>query len=132
LIIGGLLVIGISATLLFGPTGQSASGPGGEVAQFQNEMTVKYGDQWRELGIADWQYTGVEEVFFFYVDSQSWTSFSIDDQKKRMNEAGKDYIESVSANGGDSKKAYVMFHDSVNRNIMIGTYTAADGAQIQQ
>ncbi|HEB12711.1 MAG TPA: hypothetical protein ENI11_03430 [Actinobacteria bacterium] len=130
LIIGGLLVIGISATLLFGTAGQVSTGNSGQDSGIQNEITTKYGEQWRKLGITDWQYTNGDMMVF--VDKQSWSSISIEDRKKRMDEVGDDFGEVISANGGDAKTAYVMFHDSASRNMMIGTYSGNGGAQIQQ
>ena len=130
LIIGGLLIIGISATLLFGNTGQVAPAKSGEEGQIQNEITTKYGDKWRELGATDWQYTTGDMMVF--IDKQSWAGLSVEDRKKRMNEIGKDFSKVIGDAGGDPKKTYVMFHDSANRNMMSGTYSGSSGAQIQQ
>ena len=130
LIIGGLLIIGISATLLFGNTGQVAPAKSGEEGEIQNEITTKYGDQWRKLGATDWQYTSGDMMV--YINKQSWGNLSIEDRKKRMDEIGKDFSQVIGDAGGDPKKTFVMFHDSVNRNMMSGTYSGNGGAQIQQ
>ena len=130
LAIGGLLVIGVSATLLFGSPGQVTTGSGGGGGQVQNEITTKLGGKWRGLGVSDWQYA--TESTMLYVDQNEWASLSVDQRKERMNVVGDDFGKIIEEQGGDPKTVYIMFHDDAQRNMMVGTYSGNDGAQIQQ
>ncbi|MDP1808782.1 MAG: hypothetical protein Q8L35_04515 [Actinomycetota bacterium] len=132
LTIGGLFVIGIAAVILFGNGGKTdgtpAAGSDPRITRIQNEAESKYGAKWRRAGYTNWEYSAVDPPMLF-VDQAKWAGLSIIERKKRMNETGKEFSAII---GGDQKQAYIMFHDSVNTNIMIGTYSGAGGAQIQQ
>ncbi len=131
LTMGGLLVIGIAAVVLFGTGGTTlVSGSGDHSALIQNDMESKHGAQWRALGLVRWQYNTGDTMF--YVDPAKWGNLSIDERKKRMNQVGRAFGEIVGTHGGDPKQVYAMFHDSVNTGIMLGTYSGVSGAQIQQ
>ena len=131
MIIGGLFVIGIAAVMLFGNTGASlVSGGGGHDSQIKSDMETRYGAKWRSLGITDWLYNPSDTMF--YVDWTKWSGLSVAERKSRMNQAGKDFGRLLKEHGGDPKSVFVMFHDSVNRNAMIGTYSGLSGAQIQE
>ena len=132
LTIGGLFVIGIAAVILFGSggSGNSATGPvSGHDAQIVSDMESKFGAKWRGLGYTDWAYTPDP---MFYVDLTQWSNLNVDQRKERMNQVGKDLGKVIEVHGRDPKQLYIMFHDAGSRNQMIGTYTGAGGAQIQQ
>lgn len=133
LTIAGLLVVGIAAVVIFGGAGTpqpAATNLTGHDAMIFDEMESAHGDAWRADGLTDWEYA--PDLTKFYVDLTKWGNYSIDEQKKEMNKAGKTMGKLIKKHGKDPKQLYVMFHDSVNRDMMIGTYSGATGAAIQQ
>ena len=125
LTIGALLVVGIAATVIFGNPGGSAVSSGGGGATVLNQMNDEFGQKWRDLGFTNWTHT--DSGTMLYMDSTEWAKLSPDEQKKRINTAGKDFEKIIDDNGGDTKNVYIMIHNE--RNEMPATYSSASGAE---
>lgn len=133
LTIGGLFVVGIAAVILFGSGGSGGSSVvpvSGHDAQIVADMESKYGAKWRGLGFTEWEYA--PDLTKLYVDLTKWSNLSVDQQKDRMNQAAKDLGKIIKVHGRDPQQLYIMFHDAVSRDSMMGTYTFSDGAQLQK
>lgn len=131
LTVAGLLVVGIAAVVLFGGKGTlTSSGSTDQSSPISVDVESRFGNKWRGLGATDWEYS--PDLFKVYIDAAKWSSVSYDEQVKRANTIGKDFSDSVGKNGGDPKQVNMMYHDSVSRDLMIGTYSGISGAQIQK
>ena len=128
LTVGGLLIIGIAFTFLFGGSNSGGGTKDAGGSEMLKQMENEYGQKWRELGFTKW--TSNPEMTMLYVDSASWYKLPVEDQKKRINTAGKDVEDLIKKNGGQAKDVYIMIHDETER--MPATYTGGVGAEIQQ
>jgi hypothetical protein len=127
--IGGLFAIGLAAVVLFGGNFSLIDGQGGgHDSQLVAEMESKHGDAWRELGFTRWEYRS--DMTMFYGDSTGIYRKPVEELEKIMDQVGQEVGRLVGQHGGSASGLYIMFHDE--RDVMYGTYSGTEGAQIQR
>ena len=127
--VGAVGIIVTAAIMLTGTSvGTSGSTGGDQMNPVLSAMESEYGQKWRDLGFTRW--THDSKMTMLYVDSATWYGLSIEEQKKRINQAGEDFGKIMEKNGGNAKDVYIMIHDESER--MPATYSGTVGAEVQQ
>ncbi len=127
--VGAVGIIVTVAIMLTGTSvGTNGSAGGDQINSVLSEMKSEYGQKWRDLGFTRW--THDLKMTMLYVDSATWYGRSIEEQKKRINQAGEDFGKIMEKNGGNAKDVYIMIHDESER--MSATYSGTVGAEVQQ
>ena len=126
--VSGVGFIVALAMMIGTPSGTSGSVSGGQNSTVLSQMESEYGQKWRDLGFT--RATHDSNMTMLYVDSATWYGLSIEEKKKRINQAGKDFGKIIEKNGGNAKDVYIMIHDESDR--MSATYSGSVGAEVQQ